>query len=148
MWRQVPLAGVPRKFRKLIPVYEVIKHHALELPDEALEVQRVFSVYYGDFLRVYYKGKEYLEEITIAGSQITDAQTTLIAKLVDLPPFGLPEEEFLDRMAEFFSQSKAHPKVKTYHNIKRLEHHFRELPWQSDFSAIYLGDGIFHSTVQ
>ena len=143
MWQEKPILKTPRGFEGESPIYEVIKSYFLEIGDEKIEVERVFALARGDFLRIFYCGKEYLEELIVCDRKITHASATLVKKLVDLPSSDLPEEEFFRRLQEFFSQPQARITPPTYHHIKRFEHHLLELPWQKDLSAIYNGNGIF-----
>jgi hypothetical protein len=143
MWVEIPHCAAPRGLEKELPVYEVIKEYLLKLGDENLSVSRVFALSCGEFLKIFYSGKNYLEEITIQQGKITDVQSKLVEKLVAFPSLDLPEEELLQQLGEFFSQSKAIQNPPTYRNIKRFERNLRELPWQQDLSAVYKGSGVF-----
>ena len=143
MWIEIPPPGVPRHFKNEIPIYEVVKSYLLIHKKESLKVERVFALSSGEFLRIYYNGPKFLEELMIENRDIIYASAKSVEKMVDIPPFNLPEEEFFKRFQEFFSQSKAIINPPTYHNIKRFEKELRLLPWQEDFSAVYVGKGIF-----
>ena len=141
-WEEVPFAGTPKKFRKIIPIYEIISQFVLKDDFESLNVIRAFGLNFGEILNIDYQGREYIERLRIKGGKIFDAETLRVDLMQELPEFNLPEEEFFNKFQEFLSKTKARQKPATYHNIKRLESRFIELPWQDDFSAIYNGNSI------
>lgn len=141
-WEERCMGSTPKSMKGEIPVYEVIGEYVLKDDDEELIVSRAFSLK-GDYLVISYNGKEYQEMLRIYDSKIIGAETMLVEKICKFPTENnLTDEELDERLSKFFSQEDAIQEVKTYHNIKRLEHRLKELPWQDLMKVVYDGNGI------
>lgn len=142
-WKEIKSPGTPKGFENIPPIYEVIKEYEYKDNKETLNVKRAFCIHSDESLRLSYEGREYKEDMTISKGKIISLEMLIIKNLVEFPDINLSEEKLTIALQEFFNQSKAKPKIKTYYNIKRFEILLKELPWQEDLEAVYNGNGIF-----
>jgi len=140
-WREIPLL-VPRRYRKEIPIYCVVKEFDLFGGEGCLNARRVFANCQ-ESTRIVYQGSSLNETVDILDGKIIEVYNVLPVREEYRP--GMNEGEAVEWMMRVCNPPK--PKEKTYHNIKRYGKELRELPsiFQSDLRAVYEGSGIFES---
>jgi len=140
VWKHTDLFPIPKQFRYEIPTYMVKDRYRLRRGKERLEVRRAWTPK-GESMTVSYEGKELNEMIYIKNGEITNVNTDFVFKSKPIPEDATPDEIWR-WLGDVFNCPK--PEKKTYRNIKRFEEKLKELPWQEDLKAIYLGSGEFN----